>query len=128
MSSSPSLGPLESALRGISGGSENEPLKRRPSDTLLPEQPEQKKPKPMLVGDPYKFDDDVKSEEKALELTRFGSTGSSIKSETPPLPPASSSPSQQAVRFFILFNLSFSKFTNCTNFKISSSIFALPVT
>ena len=116
MSSSPSLGPLESALRGISGGSENEPLKRRPSDTLLPEQPEQKKPKPMLVGDPYKFDDDVKSEEKALELTRFGSTGSSIKSETPPLPPASSSPSQQTVRFSLLFNFSFSRLKNCTIF------------
>ena len=85
------LGPLESALRGIGSNSENEPLKRRPSDTtLLPDQqPETKKAKIMVAMDPYRFEEDLKSEDKALELTRFNSAGSSIKSETPPL---SSSP------------------------------------
>ena len=85
------LGPLESALRGIGSNSENEPLKRRPSDTLLSDlQPETKKAKTMVAMDPYRFEEEFKNEGKALELTRFNSAGSSIKSETPPL---SSSPS-----------------------------------
>ena len=88
------LGPLESALRGIGSNSESESsLKRRPSDNLLSDQqllPEMtKKAKIMVASDPYRFEEDLKSEDKAIELTRFNSAGSSIKSETPPL---SSSP------------------------------------